>query len=201
MRGMRSRLHRRSRWALAVLGLGLFGLSPLANSTRAAAPQALDADTATAAYLLNFLRFTYWSADAKTPAADAPYVIGVSGDRALLDALIRLVEGQKVRTHAVQVIWIKSVSDLKACHLVYLSPTLDSEGLGVPIADALSALHGKTILSVSPAPEFLSTGGLVQLFKEENRLRFAIDATAATGVGLTIDSRLLTLARPVPPRP
>jgi hypothetical protein len=93
------------------------------------------------------------------------------------------------------------VPDFTACHLVYLTPSPDDDGLGVPIPTALDALRGKPVLTVSPATDFLAQGGLVQLYRADSHLRFDIAAEAARAAGLNLNSRLLALARPVPARP
>jgi len=191
------------RSALALLGLGAPALVPCLRAAPQSNSVAIDTDTATAAYLLNFVRFTEWpaseSAGTSLPgSATAPYVIGVSGSRPLRDTLIRLVEGQQVRGHPVQILRIKDVPDLSACHLVYLNPSPDEDGLGVPILTALEALRGKPVLTVSPATVFLAQGGLVQLYRANSYLRFDIAADTARAAGLSLNSRLLALARPVP---
>jgi hypothetical protein len=194
------RLARRS--ALALFWLGVPALVPCLHADPQTQSAVIDTDTATAAYLLNFLRFTEWPAStssgtSRPSSATSPYVIGVSGNRPLLDKLIRLVEGQLVRGHPVHAVRIRDETDLTACHLAYLSPTPDDDGLGVPIQAALRALRGEPVLTVSPAPAFLDQGGLVQLYRTDSHLRFDIAAEAARVAGLTLNSRLLALARPV----
>jgi hypothetical protein len=191
------------RSALALFWLGVPALVPCLRAAPQANSVAIDTDTATAAYLLNFVRFTEWPASAsagtsRPSSASEPYVIGVSGSRPLRDTLIRLVEGQQVRGHPVQVLRIKNETDLAECHLVYLNPSLDDEGQGVPIPTALEALRGKSVLTISPATDFLVQGGLVQLYRADSYLRFDIAGAAARAAGLNLNSRILALARPVP---
>ncbi len=191
------------RCALALFWLGVPALVPCLHADPQTQSAVIDTDTATAAYLLNFLRFTEWPAGAsantsRAHSANSPYVLGVSGNRPLLDKLIRLVEGQLVRGHPVHAVRIRDETDLAACHLAYFSPTPDDDGLGVPIQAALRVLRGEPVLTVSPAPAFLDQGGLVQLYRTDSHLRFDIAAEAARVAGLTLNSRLLALARPVP---
>ena len=192
------------RSALALFWLGMPALVPCLRAAPQSNSVAIDPDTATAAYLLNFLRFTEWPAGvwdstSSPKSATLPYVIGVSGSRPLRDTLISLVTGQQVRGRPVHIVRIKDVPDLAACHLVYLTPSPDDEGKGVPIPAALEALRGKSVLTVSPATDFLVQGGLVQLHQTDSYLRFAIAAETARAAGLSLNSRLLVLARPVPP--
>jgi hypothetical protein len=189
--------------ALALLWPGVPALFPCLRADPQANAVAIDINAATAAYLLNFVRFTEWPAGASAgtsrpgPASE-PYVIGVSGSRPLRDTLIRLVEGQQVRGRPVHIVRIKDMTELLACHLVYLNPSPDDDGLGVPIPTALNALRAKPVLTVSPATDLLAQGGLVQLYHADSRLRFDIAAETARAAGLTLNSRLLALARPAP---
>jgi hypothetical protein len=58
------------------------------------------------------------------------------------------------------------------------------------------------VLLVGESRDFLSSGGMIRLFVESNRVRFAISQKACEAVGLRVSSRLLRLAREVvPPEP
>ena len=191
----------RVRRALALLLLVAPVLAPLTLAAPPAAIVPLDATEVTAAYLLNFVRFTEWPAAAQPTAPAAPYLIGVSCAGPLLDALIHLVDGQSVRGHPVKVIRIKNAADFTNCHLAYLECDADCGGQLISIQPALNTLRGQPVLTVSSDPGFLSAGGLIQLFPDEGHLRFAIAAEAAHQAGLALNSRLLALARPVPTQP
>ena len=194
-----------SRWfGLRALALLLLG-APLLVPTEHAAPPAvtalLDLNEATAAYLLNFVRFTEWPAAARPASPAAPYVIGVSCSGAQLNALLDLLEGQTVHGHPVRAIRIKNVADFASCHLVYLECSDPCGAQAIPIHIAINTLRGSPVLTVSAAPDFLAQGGHIQLFHSDARLRFAIADEIAHKTGLALNSRLLALARPVPPQP
>ena len=182
-------------WLVASVYVPLVRSNPLATAT------AMDTNTVTAAILLSIVRYTEWPAIAQPATAAAPFVIGVSGNRQLLDALIRHVESQQVRSHPVYIVRLKNVDDLAACHLAFLNSKPDSDGMGVPIPAALKALKGKPVLTVSFAEDFLADGGLLQLYRVDSRLGFAIASETARATGLMIDSRVLIQARPVPIQP
>lgn len=202
---MRSTFLRSVLQACLALGLGA-AIQSEAVAQRAPAPAVLDAPSVTAAYILNFIRFTEWPATAggkpslATPATpEAPYLIGVASHRELLDALIQITEGQRVRGRPLHVINVKSIYDLLACHVAYLAPPggpYNDTTLRIP--DALQALQGLPVLTFSTAPGFTRSGGVVQLFQEGQHLRFDIAADTARSLDLTIHSRLLALARPAP---
>ncbi len=159
----------------------------------------IDADAATAAYLINFLRFTTWPESAQTRSPAAPYVIGVSCCGPLLDALITMTEGQSVHGHPVRALRIKNAADFATCHLAYLNCADECGPKNSALTATLKALQGLPVLTVSPQPDFLANGGQVQLFHAETHLRFAIAVEATRAAGLSLNSRLLVLSRPVPP--
>ncbi len=52
-----------------------------------------------------------------------------------------------------------------------------------------------TTLTVGEATGFAQRGGIINLMREENRLRFEVNVTAAAQTRLKISSKLLALAK------
>ena len=65
----------------------------------------------------------------------------------------------------------------------------------------LASLKQLPILTVSDAEGFADAWGIVQLFIETNRIRFAINPKAAERARLRLSSKLLSLARIVREQP
>jgi len=189
------------RSALALLCLVAPAFPPLLRAAPQATASAKFNEEFTAKFLFNFLSYIEWPATAKPPTETAPFVIGVSRDRPLLDALISYTAGKKVENHPVHVKRLKDVDDLASCHLAFLNSKPDSDGMGVPIPDALKALKGKPVLTVSTARDFLADGGLVQLYLGDSGQGFDIAREIARATGLKLDSRMVGLAKPVPVQP
>ena len=165
----------------------------LAQSTSAntAAPEAVKA-----AYILNFLRFTTWPGDDRETA---PFVIGVSADRDLEDALLRLTDNLRIRDRRIRVIRLRNARDLSECHAVFLDADITvAEEPALPLADGLSTLADRPVLTISSSTGFLAAGGMINLYPEGGNLRFEISAERAAKVGLQFNSRLLALSRPAP---
>jgi hypothetical protein len=194
-------LARRSRRLLAVAAIFCLGLSDSGLAQVAASATAVDSSTATAAYLLNFLRFTEWPPEPGASDIAAPYVIGVAGNRHLLDSLITLVEGRTVRGHPLRVTRIKDARNALGCHVVYLEGEKIGDDYLLSPDEVVPLLQGRPVLTVSNAPGFVARGGLVQLFREGTQLRFAINTDALPATGLALNSRLLALSRKPPAAP
>ena len=137
-----------------------------------------------AAFLYNFAKFTEWGDEG---ALSGPLTICVVDDSAVEGALNDLVGGSTINGRAVL---ISRGARLRACHLVYVG-IADRQRA----ASILDELHGAAVLTVSNGYEFVRLGGVVGLFVDEGRMRFAINPEAAQRAGLRLSSRLLQLAK------
>jgi hypothetical protein len=59
----------------------------------------------------------------------------------------------------------------------------------------LAALKRLPVLTVSDSRGFATSGGVIELYVEAGRMRFAINTDAADETGLRLSSRLLGLAK------
>ncbi len=162
-----------------------------AGAVEASAVATLSPEAVKAAFLVNFVRFTDWPRE--IPAKDAPYSIGVSGNRQLEDELIRLADRQLVRGHRLRIVRIDKPSDLVGLHVAYFNATA-SEIEGMPAREALPILRDRPVLTISDTPGFLAAGGIIRIFREDKAMRFEIAPDAARRAGLVLSSRLLALA-------
>ncbi len=191
---MSRRLGVRIRPLLALcLGLGLCLVvcdAPLRAAGGSAAT--VSAENLKAAFLLNFMRFTDWP-----PATNGEFsVLGVVGDRSLEDAIFALADSQTVHERRLRVVRVRSVRDAIECHLVFFGSSSTSIGDPTPAtAEILAALAGRPVLTVGDEPGFLALGGMVNLYREGEKLRFEIAPDAVGAGGLVMSSRLLALAR------
>jgi len=176
-----------ARWRLVSIGLLLAALV----GDRVAAQGASGADVK-AAFLFNFAKFVEWPAGA-LPAGQ-PIVVGVMGNHAIADSLARLASGKLVDGHAVQITRVAAGDDQPVCHLLFI----DNAERG-RITDILGKLGKASVLTVSDAPRFLASGGVIQLRTEDDRVRFDVDLGRAKSAQLLINSKLLALAGTVNP--
>jgi hypothetical protein len=58
-------------------------------------------------------------------------------------------------------------------------------------------LAGRSVLTVSDAPEFASSGGMIEFGQENDRIAVRINLGALTSAGLRVQERLLKLAHVV----
>ena len=142
-----------------------------------------------AAYVFNFLKFVEWPGDSDPPGK---WVVGVVGDSPVAEELSRLSEGKEVLGRSLRVKKLQGADSLRDCNILFISP---SERKRWP--SILSALRGSSVLTVADTEDFVGSGGMIQLFVEDTRVRMVIDVSATNRAKLKISSKMLLLARVV----
>jgi hypothetical protein len=150
----------------------------------AAAEQSVSAPELKAAFILNFVKFTEWPA-----VIDGPVTICVLGDAGIGEALAGLVRGRTLEAHAVVVRNLPSDSAVRGCHVIYVNAQA-SLRLGPILEQAAAACA----LTVSDAPRFAEGGGMIGLFVDKGRMKFAVNVDAVSRSKLRVSSRVLSLA-------
>jgi hypothetical protein len=151
-------------------------------ATQAVTPPALKA-----AFLVNFAKFVEWPAD---PGTSNPLTLCVLDDRAVEDALGQLVNGGPVNGRTITLAKGARNGPLRACHLIYVGDSDSGRA-----AATLDELKGAPILTVGEGDSFARGAGMIGLFVEDGRMRFAINADATQRAGLRLSSKLLNLAK------
>jgi hypothetical protein len=139
-----------------------------------------------AAFLYNFAKFTEWPA---LPPG-SPIVLCVVGGDAIASALVETVKGQDINGHALEVWRTQESPSWRSCHLLFIA---DAETRKA--ASGLAGIKTLPVLTVSDGKDFSQGGGIIELFVEGGRMRFAINMDAAEVSGLRLSSRLLGLAK------
>jgi len=144
-----------------------------------------------AAFIYNFARFVDWPTQAFTDAS-SPMVIGVLGKNRFGSDLAQMISGKAIRGHPLQFKECASLADATHCQVLFVS---DSEKNH--LSKDISALGGDSVLTVSETDNFIAAGGMIDLRIVNDKMRFDINNSAAKTAGLTISSKLLSLAMSV----
>ena len=136
------------------------------------------------AFLYNFSRFVVWPQAALQDRSE--FSLCTLGDTLFQEQLDTLV-GKTVHGKVIVVKHFYQTEDVLHCHLVFIG---EQEGL----TDTLWALKDQPVLTISNATGFLEKGGIIQFKLVENKIRFRINVDAARSAGLTVSSKLLSLA-------
>jgi len=143
-----------------------------------------------AAFIYNFAKFVDWPAQAFA-STNAPMVIGLLGDNVFDGYITHLISGREINGHQLQFEKFDSLAQITNCQVLFISA---SEKNHLP--KILDQLRGTSTLTISEkTDDFIGDGGMIYLFlDDENKVRFQINNDAARKAGLTISSKLLSLA-------
>lgn len=147
-----------------------------------------DEDRVKAAFVFNFIKFVEWPDTAfKTPAASLNVCVwGTNNDAAVMMALHRKTAKQR----ALKVIAVDDTQQLGQCHVLFLPQNSQDT-----FKTVLRAIADRKILSVSDINDFARNGGLIGLFKSDEKMRFAINVEATQRSGLRMSSQLLKFGK------
>ena len=142
-----------------------------------------------AGFIYNFANLVQWPSNAFAQP-DSPIVIGILGEDPFGIVLDRVLAGKRVNGRVFLVKRLKSVVDLKECHILFVSSSELAH-----LAEAIHLVKGMPILTIGEIPGFAKRGGIINLVLEDNKVHFEVNVEAAKEADLTISSRLLALAR------
>lgn len=147
-----------------------------------------------AVFLYNFAQFVDWPETAFA-GPESPLVIGILGEDPFGSYLDETVRGERVRGRPLVVRRFRLIEDVGKCHILFVRTAENAEPETI-----LEALKGRPTLTVSDAPGFLRSGGMVGFVVERSRVRVRINPDAVTRAGLLMSSKLLHVAELVNPR-
>jgi hypothetical protein len=169
-------------------GLGLASALLAAQATPAFGTDAAPGVAVKAALVFNFVKFTEWPA----LAAGAPIVACVANDDDIASALAAVTDAAAVSGHKIVVSPREMDASWDGCHVLFVGEREMKHFVAVA-----PALRTKPVLTVSDAKGFSTKDGIIELYLEEGRMRFAVNVDAADRAGLRLSSRLLGLSRVV----
>ncbi len=144
-----------------------------------------------AAFLYNFVKFVEWPAD-RFADESSSIILCVIGKDPFGATLEETVAGKIVKGRHIVIKRIDNVDDLDACHVLFVGSS-EREQLWQIVANS----HEANVLTVGDMDDFIEFGGVIELTKSANKIRFQINLTAAKQAQLKLDLKLLKLASSV----
>lgn len=138
-----------------------------------------------AAFIYNFTRFIEWPGT----AGQETLTICVLG-KAVLARELGTIDGKHAQGKRIVVKHLDNTRKSGQCQVLFARVDRNRQRHAL-----LNKLATQAVLTVSDSRGFAEAGGIVQFFITNNRVRFAINKEAAERAGLTISSKLLSLAR------
>jgi len=153
-----------------------------------------------AAYLYNFGLYVQWPRGS-VPTEQEEFVIGVLGKDVFDSNLDKLATAKKVQGRKIVIHRFKSMADYKPCHILFISRSAAEGNKESPedrLAEAMQKLKNKPVLLVAESNGLAMKGAMINLFVEENRVKFEVNPGAGKQAGLQMSSKLLQLGKVVP---
>lgn len=137
-----------------------------------------------AAYVFNFVKFVAW------PDSDATDTLTICfvGGEGVYAALSNGIANKHVGARQLAALQLTAAAPADGCDALYIEASMAAT---YPLAPE------QPVLTISDAASFTDRGGMIGLFTENHRLRFAINVQSASQAGLRISSDLLKLAADV----
>ncbi|MCR4373385.1 MAG: YfiR family protein [Acidobacteria bacterium] len=178
----------RARWRGVGVSVILAAACLLPNDRMAAAgaTQARSEVSVTAAFLYNFAKFTEWPA--LPPGASI--AMCVVADAVMADAVAATVRGERINGHPLGVSQPQDSAAWERCQVLFISDAEIRRS-----TEALGRIRARPVLTVSDARAFAESSGIIELYVDSGKMRFAINVDAAERAGVRISSRLLGLAK------
>lgn len=143
-----------------------------------------------AAYLYNFASFATWPASAFDGAA-GPLRVCTVGPDMFGPVLADTLRDERIGSHPLVLVTAPPAGELRRCHILFIpARAANSDAI-------LRAVAGAPVLTVGESDSFLRDGGVVRFVVENGRVRFDVNPAAVTTAGVTLNSRLLQVARQV----
>ena len=145
-----------------------------------------------AVFLYNFCRFIEWPKSAFTSPND-PIIIGVIGEDPFGSLLNETVQGETSRGRAIRVQHFAKPDAIAKCHLLFVSHSEAARTEKI-----LSAVRGKSVVTVGETDAFIDRGGMIALTTDKSRVRLHINPSLLRAASLDVSSKLLRVAEVKP---
>jgi hypothetical protein len=140
-----------------------------------------------AAFLLNFAKFTEWPREIAPPSTP---IVFCATEVEVASALDAATAGRTIEQRPLVVRRVTLDQPCETCAVLYAG-RIDRR----QAAQLSATLRAASVLTVGDAPDFAASGGVIELFVDGGRLRFAVNRQAAEGARLKLSAQLLSLAK------
>jgi hypothetical protein len=142
-----------------------------------------------AAYLFNLGNFVKWS-DMALQNNFGICLLGKNPFGSNLELIAN--KDRKLQNRPVVLKNITSLADSKECAILFLSSSEQSN-----LTTLFNELKGKPILTVGDSEQFVVSGGMIQFYQREGKIRLMIDPQTLEESGLKASSQLMKIAQRV----
>lgn len=190
-----------SRWALAAPSRTINAFAPACAlalacaltfcPARAQQQVVAEEERVEAATILQFIPFIEWPPNALPSGNDTPILIGVLGASRVEEFLTAQARGRRLPDgRQIAVKRLAAPDEVEKCHLVYICSSENGR-----LSQIMSKLKNKPVVSVGHDERFMEKGGLINMFTDNNKMRFEINPDEAANSKIRFSAKLLRLGR------
>jgi hypothetical protein len=143
-----------------------------------------------AAYLYQFGYYIQWPAGSFADKT-SPFVIGVLGENPIGGSLDEIAREKKIDGRPIVIKRFASPAAYSPCHILFVADSYDA----AKILPTIRKSQKFPVLLVGEKPGFAQQGGTINLYIEQNKVRFEVNMEVAKQEQLKISSKLLSLAK------
>jgi hypothetical protein len=143
-----------------------------------------------AVYLYSFGRYVAWP---DSSVSGEKFVIGMLEGDPFGGAMDQIAQHKRIQGKAIELLRLSSMDEYRPCSILFIPRSASPEQQAL----ALSRLRGQPVLLVGESDGFASAGGTIGFFLIQDSVHFEINVEAAQQQGLTVDAKLLNLARAI----
>jgi hypothetical protein len=142
-----------------------------------------------AAFVNNFIKFVEWPL--RGQGGNVPEetvrlcVLGDLPDKAPFEAL----DGQEIMGKHLSLVFILEPEESRDCQVLFLPSTVSNS-----LPEVLKVLQGRPTLTIGDTEGYARRGVMINMYLDNKRVRFEINAEMAGAAGLRISAKLLNLA-------
>ncbi|MGD9850705.1 MAG: YfiR family protein [Nitrospirales bacterium] len=150
-------------------------------------------DQIKATYLYHFTKFVEWPTSSFT-LENSPLQLCVMEPDTFGPFLETTLKGKSSGTHSLIIKRHPSTKEIRQCHMLFLSKQQASLW-----STLRASLAHTTVLTVGEHGDFLKEGGMIQFYRDGQKIRFAINPQTIKQTQLRVSAKLWRLAKIVNP--
>jgi len=142
-----------------------------------------------AAFLVNFPKYAEWPPEAFAET-NSPIVITVLAETNVAEEVQKAIRGRAVNGREIVLQRLASGAEPGVCHILFISAAEQRHSPAL-----LAKLKNASILTVGESEDFLRSGGIINLARQDQKIALQVNLKAAGRARIKISSKLLTVAK------
>ena len=147
-----------------------------------------------ALFFEQFSRFIEWPASMDVQDTSKPFHISVLGKNPFGTLLHDTYKGQTIRNKRVRISYPATPADIDTCHMLFISSSLSNN-----IQQIIDQIKDKPIFTIGDTPGYAEAGVHLNMFQQNNTLKFEMNERATHESGLKVSYVLFNLSKVVDP--